>query len=1403
MLNANTATAEELKGIPGVSDKIAQLILRFKEIYGVVRKEALILALRGDISPDVLDQIDFSLPRIDDLFDLDCLPEVPKSNLLEKPMVSFENQQMASRRSSPHESRSRSPESLDNLLEFYEKMSSPFEKTLALLKKEFSDKEELHPSRTSHTSPVNKKGDKRQLLGGRQTHTSNDRTTCGSKSTGGPSASSRVKSQLSTARDSRSRCSSGSRSPDSHRSAIKQKTTKTRKPSEFRSRSPSSEKVARQQKKIKTRNSPRSRSSGRKSRLNRSYSRSSSRSKSRSGHHLKRSYRKVAKKNRSSSRSGSRSSSVRYHSMKSKKPHKSCQADSRSSSRSPSQSVGRGSTSGTGHHSKRKVVRKNRKSRSDSRSTRHSRKSVLKHGKNKTHRQSRSTSRSSSRSSSRSLSSYSRFHKGHTRSQKMTHRNRHKKRHNSSSSTSSSSSPSPSRSRSHWTKRSKSRKSKRSSSSSSQSPSRSRSHQAKRSKSRKSKRSSSSHSRSRSHGRKKTRSHKSKRSKRQASSSSDSDISDHRHSYRHGNPRKHPKALRFDGKTNWLSFKKKFNSYRKVMKWSETESKDYLMWSLEGKALDFFTITSDIEKYSFRKIIKKLEARFGVKELTETSKVKFQQASQRPDESLDDWADRVMTLATPAFVDLPEDHLKQEAIAKFSQGCCDKDAGKHACFEHPSTMEEALNLVKHHQYISQAVDGKQSKKGNDVSVNAVQSTSEDRIEQLIASALEEFANKLQVSQQPYHQLSVNKTQQSADEKWKSSVQCFFCKKFGHFKRECRVYQSLLQKQQSKADNLSDQGQDKESTYDTYQIGKVSLLKRKNIEPQHSKESKVIERASCPKYITDSDSMAPKPAGTNSKSRLKKRSQAKNVAVDSGTSSTKTVQKMFQCGTFSTKTDRTFQDGTSSTKTDQKFQDGNLQDGTSSTKTDQKFQDGNLQGGTSSTKTDQKFQDGNLQGGTSSTKTDQKFQDENLQDGTSSTKTDQKFQDGNLQDGTSSTKTDQKFQDGNFQGGTSSTKTDQKFQDRNLQDGTSSTKTEQKFQDRNLQDGTSSTKTEQKFQDRNLQDGISSAKTVLKFQDGTSSTKTDGNLQDGISSAKTVPKFQDGTSSTKTDGNLQDGTSSAKTVPKFQDGTSSTKTNGNLQDGTSSARTVPKFQDGTSSTKTDRNLQDDTSSAKTVPKFQDGTSSTRTDKKLQEGTFSAKTVRNFQDDTYCTKTDGEFLNYKREESVYIHQVRAGSSFVQLKVGSIDINARIDSGAEITILSSKIYEKLNKAPAKVKEVGLQMADKDTVMKGFIIQPLKMKLGTQCFSERVYVASIGDDMLLGHDLLHHLGVCIDMRTDTLILNEEQIPVTTNFNNNTLTVARVSVKHKVRLPPNTRSRKQHQSIGRASSSSMFHRQK
>ena len=73
-------------------------------------------------------------------------------------------------------------------------------------------------------------------------------------------------------------------------------------------------------------------------------------------------------------------------------------------------------------------------------------------------------------------------------------------------------------------------------------------------------------------------------------------------------------------------------------------------------------------------------------------------------------------------------------------------------------------------------------------------------------------------------------------------------------------------------------------------------------------------------------------------------------------------------------------------------------------------------------------------------------------------------------------------------------------------------------------------------------------------------------------------------------------------------------------------------------------------------------------------------RSVSDGNGACSADEKFQNEKGEESIHIRQVKAGSSFVQMKVGSMDINAKIDSGAEIIILSSKIFEQLKKAPAK---------------------------------------------------------------------------------------------------------------------------
>ena len=607
LINVNTADKEELKQIPGVGERVARLLVQFREVYGVIKKEALNLALRGKLPAEALEMIDFSVPRQEDPFDIDlsCLPAVPKTNSWE-PLVSFAHQTTA------RQSRSQVGES------FAMSAANLAEQETSPMLAGASSMHESQESRSCRTDsrPVSQcdEEDAKPTVS----------KTSSSKSANHSSRSSdsEVEKKYRTAPGSRSHSSRRhSRTSKGGMGSCRSKSPKAQS-SSSRSRSPSSRRHSRKYSPKRTR---RCHSKGSSS-VSRSRSHSSLVSRSRSvKRHSRKTEKKVTKKKKyDSSTSTSRSRSAEHRSRKAntKVKHKKKQYSSGSDSRS--RSVRQSSDKGD---SKTKEIKSQRKKDKHSSS------------------RSRSASRSS-RSSSRSLS---RSHKRRTKTKSNKSRvNKHKNRLSSRSRSSSRSNSRSSHKKKIKTRRAKSKvhKHKRHALSCSESQSRS-------------------GSRSRSH-RRETRSKKTKRSHHHSPhSDSDTDSSVDRSTPRHGNPRKHPKALRFDGKSNWLSFKKKFDSYKKVMKWTEEESKDYLMWSLEGKALDFLTITKiDLEKYSFRKIMKKLETRFGVKELTETSKAKFRQAFQKQDESLEDWADRVMTLATPAFVDLPEDHLKKRSYCQ-------------------------------------------------------------------------------------------------------------------------------------------------------------------------------------------------------------------------------------------------------------------------------------------------------------------------------------------------------------------------------------------------------------------------------------------------------------------------------------------------------------------------------------------------------------------------------------------------------------------------------------------------------------------------------------------------------------------------------------------------------------------
>ncbi|KAH3893184.1 hypothetical protein DPMN_017328 [Dreissena polymorpha] len=105
-------------------------------------------------------------------------------------------------------------------------------------------------------------------------------------------------------------------------------------------------------------------------------------------------------------------------------------------------------------------------------------------------------------------------------------------------------------------------------------------------------------------------------------------------------------------------------------------------------------------------IMKRFEKRFGFQDLPETASIAFNIARQEVEEDLDDWADRIMTLATKAFRDLPEDYMNRQAVLRFCHCCFNKEAGEMAANARPSTIEAAVDKVKWAVHTHTAVHGR-------------------------------------------------------------------------------------------------------------------------------------------------------------------------------------------------------------------------------------------------------------------------------------------------------------------------------------------------------------------------------------------------------------------------------------------------------------------------------------------------------------------------------------------------------------------------------------------------------------------------------------------------------------------------------------------------------------------------
>ncbi|XP_067674737.1 uncharacterized protein [Haliotis asinina] len=273
-----------------------------------------------------------------------------------------------------------------------------------------------------------------------------------------------------------------------------------------------------------------------------------------------------------------------------------------------------------------------------------------------------------------------------------------------------------------------------------------------------------------------------------------------------------PRMLSYDGSTRWSSFYMKFQRFARSQSWKDEEKLDRLCYCLTGKAADFFTLLLERDEFiSFQGMVRKLERRFGKQCHAETAQLQFPNLRQNSDESLEEWAERVLQVAIAAFPNLPDDFVEQQVVRRFCQGCANKEAAHYVSNLGLRTLESAMDAVQKYFQNTQAVYGrsvvrrdvKQSKLANDsekeeylesqMTFQSSHTPSQDKRQIPSQSERTSVLERLTHLEARVEEMSLDIRKLTAllSRRFRSpsssptrSGECFKCGRTGHFRKDC-------------------------------------------------------------------------------------------------------------------------------------------------------------------------------------------------------------------------------------------------------------------------------------------------------------------------------------------------------------------------------------------------------------------------------------------------------------------------------------------------------------------------------------------------------------------------------------------------------------------------------------------
>ena len=134
--------------------------------------------------------------------------------------------------------------------------------------------------------------------------------------------------------------------------------------------------------------------------------------------------------------------------------------------------------------------------------------------------------------------------------------------------------------------------------------------------------------------------------------------------------------------------------------------------------------------------------------------------------------------------------------------------------------------------------------------------------------------------------------------------------------------------------------------------------------------------------------------------------------------------------------------------------------------------------------------------------------------------------------------------------------------------------------------------------------------------------------------------------------------------------------------------------------------------------------------------------------------------------------------------VPVKAVVDTAADLSIINFETYKQFKFPPPELETLDIQSADENLRFPVRKVGPIRINIGKVKLETFLYVGKITDPMIMGLDLLQQLRATIDLKSSTLVLGKQEIPLETHFTPGPAgeyIVRRLSLPFPVTVPPHS----------------------